>query len=106
MQQLNIPTQVEGNLNKLIESIQDVKATVEAQTYGVDPSIQLVTPTLMLPIKVVIYRQALKPDVETSAGPDDNSAQIEFSKLALEEVYNIQRVAVSKIWLRENVVAY
>ena len=34
MQQLIISTQVKGHLNKLIEAIQDVKATMEAKTYG------------------------------------------------------------------------
>ena len=56
MQQLNIATKVEGRLNKLIEVIQDVKATVEANKYGVDPSIPLVEPALVPPIKVVIQR--------------------------------------------------
>ena len=48
----------------------------------------------------------MEADAETSAGPDDNSVQIDFSKLALNEVYEIQQEAVSKIRLRENVVAY
>ena len=56
MQQVNIATQVEGHLNKLIEPIQDVKAIVEVETYGVDPSIPLVTPKLVLPVRVVIQR--------------------------------------------------
>ena len=73
MQQVNIATQVEGHLNKLIEAIQDVKATVEAETYGVDPSIPLVTPDLGPPIKVTIQRQSLEAKAETSAGRDDNS---------------------------------
>ena len=55
-QQLNIATKVEGHLNKLIEAIQDVKATMEAKTYGVDPSVPLVTPTLVPPIRVLIQR--------------------------------------------------
>ena len=74
MQQVNIATQVEGHLNKLIEAIHDVKATVEAETYDVDPSIPLVTPPLVFPIKVMIQRKALETDTETSTGPDDNSA--------------------------------
>ena len=107
MQQLNIATQVQHHINKLTEAIQDVKATMpEAETYGVDPSILLVTPALVPPIKVVIQRHALEVDVETSACPDDNSAQIDFSKLALEEVYNIHQGAAFKIRLRENDVAY
>ena len=46
---------------------------MEAETYGVDPSIPLVTPELVLQIKVVIQRQALEAEAYTSAGPDDNS---------------------------------
>ena len=56
MQKVNIASQVKGHLNKLIEAIQDVKATVEAETYGVDPNVPLVTPTLVPPITVVIQR--------------------------------------------------
>ena len=56
MQQLNIASQVEGHLNKLVEAIQDVKATIEAETYGVDPSIPLATLALVSPIKVTIRR--------------------------------------------------
>ena len=55
---------------------------------------------------MVIQRQELEEDAETSAGLDDNSAQIDFSKLALEEVYNIQQATASEIWLRENFIAY
>ena len=82
---------------------------MEAETYGVDPSVPLVTlVTLALVplIKVVIQRNALEVDAETSAGPDDNSMQIDFSKLTLEEFYNIQQGVTFEIWLRENVVAY
>ena len=57
----------------MIEVIQDVKATVEAETYGVDPNIPLVTPELVSPIKVVIQRKALEVDAKTSVVPDDNN---------------------------------
>ena len=63
---------------------------MEAETYGVDTSIPLVEPALVPPIKVLIQRQALEEDVETSAGPDDDSTQIELSKIALNEFYEIQ----------------
>ena len=84
MQQLNIATQVQDHLIKLIEALQDVKGTVEAETYCVDPNVSLVTPALVSSIKVVIQRQELEADTETSAGSNDNSVQIDFSKLALE----------------------
>ena len=56
MRQLNIATQFECHLNKFIEAIQDVKAIMEAETYGIDPSILLVKLPLVPPIKVVIQR--------------------------------------------------
>ena len=62
MHQVNIATQVKGHLNKLIEAIHDVKGTVEAETCGVDPSIPLVIPALVPPIKVMIHRKALEAD--------------------------------------------
>ena len=43
------------HLNKLIDTINDVKTIVEANTYGVDPRILLVPPELVLPIKVQIH---------------------------------------------------
>ena len=46
---------------------------MEAETNGVDPIIPLVTAELVPPIKVVIHRQALEEEAETSVGPDDNS---------------------------------
>ena len=54
---------------------------MEAKTYGVDPSVPLITSTLVLPIKVLIQNQALGANEETSAGHGDNKAEIDFSKL-------------------------
>ena len=90
----------------MIEAIQVVKAIVEAMTYGFDHSIPLVTQVLVPPIKVTIQRQVLEEDAKTSASPKDNSVQIDFSKLALNEVYEIQQAATFEIRIRENVVAY
>ena len=38
-QQANIAKKVGDHLNKLIDAINEVKATVEAKTYGVDPNV-------------------------------------------------------------------
>ena len=73
----------------MIEAIQVVKAIVEAMTYGFDHSIPLVTQVLVQPIKVTIQRQVLEEDAKTSAGPNDESMQIDFSKLDLNEIYDI-----------------
>ena len=56
MQQENVVGQVSEHLNKLIEAINDVKATIEAETYGMDPNVPLVTQELVSPIKVQIHR--------------------------------------------------
>ena len=44
IQQVNIVDQVGNHLNKLMDAINEVKATVEAETYGVDPNVPLATP--------------------------------------------------------------
>ena len=103
-QQVRIANQVGNHLNKLIESINEVKATVEADTCGVDPNVPLATPKLVLPIKVNILRRALETETKTSAL--DDSLQIVFSKLGLSEVDEVQQVVASEIRLRGNVVAY
>ena len=54
MQQESVVDQVLKNLNQLVEAINDFKATVEDETYGMDPSISLVMPDLVLPIKITI----------------------------------------------------
>ena len=51
-QEVNIADQVGNHLTKLVDTINEVKAIVEAETYGMDPSVPLVTPELVSPIKV------------------------------------------------------
>ena len=105
--QVGIVDQVKIHLNKLIEAINEVKATMEADTYGVDPNINaLTTTTLLSLIKVKNLGCALEMEVETSAVDDNSTLQIDFSKLALSEVYEVQQSITFKIRLRENVVAY
>ena len=106
IQQVNIADQVGNRLNKLIYAINEVKSTVEAETYSFDPNVTLATPDLVPPIKVKILRRALETVTETSAVDDNSSLQIDFSKLALSEVYKVQQEAASEICLRENFVAY
>ena len=51
-QQLSIADQVGNHLTKLVDAINEVKFTVEVETYGMDPIVPLVTPELVPPIKV------------------------------------------------------
>ena len=48
------------HINQITEAINKVKTTIEAETYSVDPSIPLVTPELVPPIKVEIQRCAME----------------------------------------------
>ena len=99
-----------GNLNKLIDAINDVKTNVEVETYGMDPSVPLVTPELMSLIKVHIHGATL--EIGTTIGAFDDmvkeftTLQIDFSKLSLGEFYEIQQVAMMEIRLRKNAVSY
>ena len=91
---MNVADQVSKNLNKLIDAINDVKTTVEAETYVVDPNLSLVIPELVPPIKVQIHGASL--EIGTTTAAFDNvvkefaTLQIKFSKLSLGEVYEIQ----------------
>ena len=78
-QQVSIANQVQDHL----------KDTLEAETYGAYPRMPLVTPTLVPPIKVLIQKQELEANEETSIGTGDNSTKIDFSKFLLEEIYSI-----------------
>ena len=62
--------QVSGHLNKLIDTINDVKTNVKAKTYGFDPSVPLVTPGLVSLIKVQIHGAALETISTTDAFDD------------------------------------
>ena len=42
------------HINMLIEAINEVRHTVEAETYDMDPSDQLVTPLMFLLVKIEI----------------------------------------------------
>ena len=98
------------HLNKLIKVISDVKAIVEAETYGVDPNIQVVAPILVPPIMVTIQTSTLQ--IETGPSAFDNmvnkfsTLQLDFSRMPLSEVYEVQQEAAMEMRLRENVVAY
>ena len=87
---MSIANQVQDHLNKLTVDDNDAKDTVEVETYGVDPSMPLVAPTLVPPIKVLIQKQALEATKEESVATTNNNIDIDFSKFLLEEIYRIQ----------------
>ena len=62
---------------------------MEAETYGLDPNVPLVTPMLVPSIKVKILRHALEIEAKTSVADDNSTLQIDFSKMELSEVYEI-----------------
>ena len=95
MQQVSIAYQVGNHLTKLVDAINEVKAVVEAETYGMDPSVPLVTLELVLLIKVQIQGCTLETGAETSEIDDIvkefDPLHIDFSKLTLSEVYDLQQ---------------
>ena len=44
----------------MVDSINEVKATIEAETYGMDPNVPLVVPELVPSIKVKIHGLTLE----------------------------------------------
>ena len=86
--------QVTEHLNKLTEAINDVKDIFEPKTYAMDPNVPLVTPELVPPIKVEIHGRAMETGMGMGAFDDVvkyfDTLQIDFSKLTLGEVYELQ----------------
>ena len=91
-----------------MEAINELKSTVEAENYGVDPSIPLVTPELVLPIKVELHRWVMEIGIIEY---DDvvqgfEMLSINFSKLTLVEFYAVQQEAATEVHIRENAMSY
>ena len=109
-QQMQVEKKVTEHLNKLIDAINNVKTTVEAETYGVYPSIPLVTPELVSLIKVEIDGTTLETGTTTGAFDDVvkefATLQVDFSKISLGLFYEIEHLAAMEIGLRENVLSY
>ena len=89
--QLQLTNKLTKHINQLIEAINKFKATIEAETYGMDPSIPLVTPELVLPIKVELHGWVMEIGIIEY---DDvvhgfEMLRIEFSNLTLAKVYAI-----------------
>ena len=105
-QKVSIATQVQDHLNKLTVDVNNIKATVEVETCGIDPNMPLVTSMLVPPIKLLIHKQELEVNEETSAGASDNNIEIDFYRLLLEDIYSIKKAAAIELRLRKNVIAY
>ena len=83
----------------LIEAINEVKSTVEAKTYGMDPNETLVTPLLFPLVKIDVQAR----EMETGTPEFDNivhefgTLMLDFSKLYLADVYSIQHAATTEL---------
>ena len=101
MRQVIIADQVGNHLTKLVDAINEVKAIVEAETYGVDPNVPLVTLELVSLFKVGIQGCTMETGMGTIVFYDVvkefDTLQIGFSKLTLGEVYELQQESVTKI---------
>ena len=92
----------------LTEAMNEVKSTVEAETYGVYPNDALVTPLLQPPVKIDVQAR----EMATGTPKFDHvvhefgTLTLDFSKLMLGEVYAIQHVVATEIRIRENALAY
>ena len=79
------------HLNKLTKAINEVKTTVDVETYGVDLRDTLAAPLLLPPLKLELQVKELESgmpkydDVIQAIG----TLWLDFSKLALYEVYSI-----------------
>ena len=69
-QQVKLSVQVFEHLNKFIDAINNVKTTIEVDTYGMDPSVSLVTLELVPPIKVQIHGGAMETRMRIGAFDD------------------------------------
>ena len=88
---MRLTDQLDEHVSQLKEAINKFKATIEAETYGMDPSIPLVTPELVSPIKVELHGRVMEIGMTEY---DDvvqgfKTLRIELSKLTLAEVYAI-----------------
>ena len=101
-------SKVVEHLNKLTEAINEVKTTIEDETYGVDPGDTLAAPMLFLPLNMELKVQALESGTEEYDGVMKalGMLMLDFSKLSLAEVYFIQHAATTKLHIMENALSY
>ena len=58
--QMRLTNKLVEHINTLTEAINEVQNTVEADTYGVDPSDTLVTPLQLSSVKIKVQSQAME----------------------------------------------
>ena len=92
----------------LTEAMNEVKSTVEAETYDIDPDDILVSQLMFPPLKIELKVQELESrmlkydDVIHVMG----KLSLDFSKITLAEVYTMQHVSVMEIRIKENSLAH
>ena len=96
------------HLNKITEATNEVKTTIETETYGMDPRDTLAMPMLLLPLKMELKVWALDSGTEEY---DDvikelGILRLDFSKLPFAEIYSIHHVNATKLCIKENALAY
>ena len=96
------------HVNMLIGAINEVKPNAEAETYDIDPGDTLVAPLLFPPLKLGLKAEALNSSTKEydDVIKEMGMLALDFSKLALADVYAIQHAATTKIHIRENNLAY
>ena len=92
--QLRLNDKLADHINQLTDALNEVKRTIEAETYGVDPNIPLVTLELVLSIKVEIQACVMEKGISTynNVVHEFETLSMDFSKLTLEEVYAMQQL--------------
>ena len=82
-----------------MEAINEVKSTIKAETYGVDPNDTLVTPLLLSPVKIDVKETTM--DMGTLEFDhvlhEFGTLTMDLSKLALAKFYVVQHAATTKI---------
>ena len=106
--QLQLTNQLEEHVNTLTEAINEVQNTIEAKTYNVDPNDTLVTPLLLMRVKIDVHSWALEIGTQEYDYVVHvfETMSIDFSKLSLAEVYAIQHAYATEIEIREKSLAY
>ena len=107
-QQMCLTNKLTNHVNKLTEAINEVKITIEAEAYGVDPNSTLEELLLFSPLKIGFNVQALETCQQAfgDVTHDFKTLIIDFSKLTLVEVYVVHHGATTRIRIQENDLAY
>ena len=92
------------HVNRITESINEVRGTVEAEMHAADPMDTLEMPILFPPLKVEIRAHILEtwtPNFDYVAH-ELGTLSLDFSKLKMAEVYVVQYAAMIEIRIWKN----